>query len=50
MNFLKILVVALSAAAALVIEIAFLAYELAHACLDVLVLGKGDREIRRHFK
>ena len=49
-TFLKILIVSLSAVAALLIEICFLAYELVSAAVNVLLLGSENHRVRRQFK
>jgi hypothetical protein len=50
MTFLKILLVILSAAAALVIEIAFIVWYLGAAFIDVLLIGNEKAQARRMFK
>jgi hypothetical protein len=49
-TFLKILLVVLSAVAALVIEICLIAYEIIHAGIDVLLLGNGKARLRRMYR
>jgi hypothetical protein len=44
------ILIPLSAVGALVIEIAFLCYQLAHAAIDVLIIGNEKAAVRRRFK
>jgi hypothetical protein len=50
MTFLKILLVVLSAVAALVLEVLLMAYDLVHAGIDVLLLGNGKARLRRMYR